>query len=267
MSKFKVPESAEEAVEQLGALGRRVDALNRLLSARKWERAAIIACLVGPERGKGRPPTSLNIETFPYSTVTLSELGIYGLRSSNTVAHYRNVWCRERPIPDWGDEVDLEGLPEWTGTVRTGLSGTASAARPEPERRPEPGDPDYDTEAAAVREAERSGSLRLDRQTTDEESTESTQNGPSGQIDGGLRLVEPDVDAKVQVETPLADDKLHEAIGLLRDARAMYPEDRSTIDSFEWRRSRWERQVAELSALAEELTGLHQQSGRKRSSS
>ena len=236
MATFKVPDSAEEAVEQLGSLGRRVDAINRLLSARKWERAAIIACLVGPERGKGRPPSkSLTIETFPFSTVTLSNLGIHGLRSSNTVAHYRNVWCRERPVPDFGDEVDLDGLPEWTGTVRPGHAGTATAV---PTPKAEPDEEPVDTEALAVEQARADGTLRLVRDEPESEEPPQTD------------------DVEIRVADDLADDKLHQAVGLLRDARAAFPEDHPVFVRERWRGTRWNKQVAELVDLASDLTAM-----------
>lgn len=104
---INIPSTTEEAVEQLGNLG-------RLISASKWERAAIITMLVGPPTGPGRKP--LHVKVFPYTIEGLRDLGVHGLRSNATITHYRNQWCNVRPVPKPGEEVDLDGLGEWTGT-------------------------------------------------------------------------------------------------------------------------------------------------------
>jgi hypothetical protein len=126
--KITMPGTVEEAVEHLGALG-------KLISATKWERAAIIAMLVGPPTGRtGRPSAdkSLDLATFPYTPQTLADVGIHGLRSRATVEHHRNQWCNNRPVPQPGEEVDLDELGEWTGTT-TVQKREERAAPPTPE--------------------------------------------------------------------------------------------------------------------------------------
>jgi hypothetical protein len=81
------------------------------LAVEQWERAAIVAALVGPPtggRGKSGNPD------FPYGTVTLARLGIVGLTRSDTVAHYRDAWCvgAGLPAPTLGDKVNVPDL-DW----------------------------------------------------------------------------------------------------------------------------------------------------------
>lgn len=89
-----------------------------LLHAKNWERAALIATLVGPPTGRtGRPKKSLHVGTsYQYSPATLAALQLNGLRSQDTIRHYRDQWCKHRDVPHLGDTVDLDGLPEWEGT-------------------------------------------------------------------------------------------------------------------------------------------------------
>ncbi len=107
MNVIHIPSTADEAVTQLGSLG-------RLINAKKWERAAIVAALVGPAPGRGRRGKE-EISSFPFTTTTLENQGIVGLKSNKTIEHYRDVWCRQRPVPALGEEVDLSDLPEWPG--------------------------------------------------------------------------------------------------------------------------------------------------------
>lgn len=234
MTVIKIPDSAEEAVAQLGDVGQAIDRLNLLMTARHWQRAALIALLVGPERGKGRPRKSLTIETFPYSTVSLSDLGIHGLRSSNTISRYRNIWCRERQIPDFGDEIDLDGLPEWTGQVRARSSGTAAATHGPTTRRAEPGDPDFDVEAAAVRQARIDGTIRLHPEP--EEGDATYENG-------------------VVVRVPNNVDGAHIDVGIalqrLRDARRKRDEDYPTLNTYQ--RFGVRGNLSQIKTLIEEL--------------
>lgn len=103
-----IPATAEAAVEELGSLG-------RLINARKWERAAIVASLVGPAPGSGRQDRKNPISGFSFTLRGLADQGITGLRKPDTIAHYRDVWCRQRPAPAFGESVDLTDLPEWPG--------------------------------------------------------------------------------------------------------------------------------------------------------
>src|SRR5262245_2691485 len=115
MNVIHIPATAEAAVTELGSLG-------RLINAKKWERAALVAALVGPPTGSGGDHGGNqhgNWQTgnsrFAYTVKTLCELGIVGMKTDKTVAHHRDVWCRQRPVPALGESIDLAGLPEWPG--------------------------------------------------------------------------------------------------------------------------------------------------------
>lgn len=110
MSVIHIPATADAAVTELGSLG-------RLINARKWERAAIVAALVGPAPGQGARTdlTSGKSPRFPFTAETLAALGMIGLRDPKQIRHYRDVWCRHRSVPTLGERVDLSDLPEWPG--------------------------------------------------------------------------------------------------------------------------------------------------------
>jgi hypothetical protein len=129
-----LPSSSEAALTQLDNLG-------KLISATKWERAAIITALVGPALGQGRrTDTSVTLPKYRYSPATLAVLGITGLRSEKTIRYYRDQWCEHRPVPALGDIVELDGLPEWVGAgtdnrikAQIKAEERASVTEPEPE--------------------------------------------------------------------------------------------------------------------------------------
>lgn len=126
MTIINIPTTAEGAVAQLGTVG-------RLINAKKWERAAIVAALVGPApgHGPGRGNPSIS-KAFPFSIEGLRDQGLTGLRSNSTISHYRDVWCRQRPVPALGEAVDLSNLPEWPGIPEEDLTRHTSMT---PERR------------------------------------------------------------------------------------------------------------------------------------
>jgi hypothetical protein len=100
MTKVKMPASLEEAV---GALS----GIEKLLQAREWERAAIVATFVRPEASGGRPAKAaatsgfLNVEQF-------AALGVQGLRSKDTVKMYLRRWLdASGSYPEPGEEVTL----------------------------------------------------------------------------------------------------------------------------------------------------------------
>lgn len=111
--KVQIPASLDEAVTTLGGL-------DRLLTAKRWERAAIVAAFVTLSEGKGKRNVTSDI-----SPVEFAALGIAGLTSKNTVAEYVRRWLEQRPAPRPGEKVDLDGLPEWS--------------KPDPGTRYEPG--------------------------------------------------------------------------------------------------------------------------------
>lgn len=103
--KVTIPATIAEAQNGLNALG-------RIITARQWERAAIVAAYVQPDYGHGgrsETRTSASLE----SAVAFAARGIVGLRSDHTVARYVNAWLAERPRPQPGDVVNLDGLDEW----------------------------------------------------------------------------------------------------------------------------------------------------------
>jgi hypothetical protein len=223
---IKIPDSPEAALEQLGRVGRRMDTLTKIMTARKWERAAIIAALVGPGVGHGPGrglQKAVQLQAFPYTVTALAALGIHGLRSNKTIANYRDAWFRDgREAPDLGDVVDLSNLPEWTGVWPERPlkpTGTSGAAPKEPERVPEPGDPDYDTEAAAVRAAERAGTVSIRDAKQDEDEKDL---GPAQTDDVVVFMRNYDA----------AHLNIDRARSLMRDARRSRDEDYPQLNDY-----------------------------------
>jgi len=109
MTVIQIPATADGAIAQLGSLG-------RLINARKWERAAIVASLIGPAPGAGPGRGNTGISpSFPHTATTLAALGMVGLRDPKQIRYYRDVWLRHRAVPAFGESVDLANLPEWPG--------------------------------------------------------------------------------------------------------------------------------------------------------
>lgn len=109
-----VPATLDEAVERLTAL-------DGIVTARQWERAAIVAAHVRLGEGEGgREPS--NSGQF-LSARGFAELGIVGLRSTSTVTRYVNAWRDENAgnYPARGRAIALP-VTEWPPT-RTGTDG------------------------------------------------------------------------------------------------------------------------------------------------
>src|SRR5262245_45694893 len=104
MNVIHIPATAEAAITELGSLG-------RLINAKKWERAALVAALVGPAPGAGARTDLGHMSEVAYTPVALAELNITGLTNEKRVRYYRDVWCNQRPVPTLGESVDLAGLP------------------------------------------------------------------------------------------------------------------------------------------------------------
>lgn len=100
-----IPSTIEEAVESLNGIG-------RLLNATKWERAAIVATYVQPGLGHGGREETASSRRLE-SASDFAKRKIVGLLSKDTVARYANAWLAERPRPEPGETVDLDGLPPW----------------------------------------------------------------------------------------------------------------------------------------------------------
>lgn len=107
MSKIEIPRDEQQCVDQLGDLG-------ELATATAWHRAAIVAALVGPPTGQGSRSDLAKTSqvTTPHE---LAARGVHGLRTHATVERYQRAWCvfADRPAPQFGQVVDLDGLPEW----------------------------------------------------------------------------------------------------------------------------------------------------------
>jgi hypothetical protein len=93
----------------------KLSGLDRLLTAKRWEKAAIVwAFTITGE--PGRPGKEPVIRQFPCSISEFARLGFGGLSQRDTVTRYRKAWqdaidlgaaCSVEP----GDEVDLPNLP------------------------------------------------------------------------------------------------------------------------------------------------------------
>lgn len=113
--RINIPASIEDATERLTGI-------ESLLTAQRWERAAIVAAFVRLNDGPGRPPGTSNGVHF--SIRDFAELRINGLRSHMTVQTYVNRWleANEGVYPEPGDAVFLPDDSEWEST-RTGTNG------------------------------------------------------------------------------------------------------------------------------------------------
>jgi len=109
VSTIHIPDDIEAAAVQLEGMG-------RIITAAEWERAAIVATYVQPGKGHGGRAETFDIERLESARV-FARRGIHGLRSAGTVLIYVSNWLavRSRPVP--GDDVDMDGLPEWPGTT------------------------------------------------------------------------------------------------------------------------------------------------------
>lgn len=108
MDRISIPASVEELTANL-------DGINRLLTAKQWERAAIVYAWTEPEVSGGRPVSGGNPPLM--NLVRFAALGITGLRDRQQVRLYRAAW--ESAAEDGqssldikpGDEVNLPTLP------------------------------------------------------------------------------------------------------------------------------------------------------------
>jgi hypothetical protein len=98
-----IPASVEDAVAALGGI-------ESLLTAKDWERAAIVAAFVQPGAGQG---TSFRSERSLESAGEFARRGIAGLTSAATVLRYVSAWmdANEGERPEPGTEVELPLTP------------------------------------------------------------------------------------------------------------------------------------------------------------
>ena len=120
--RINIPASIEDATERLTGI-------ESLLTAQRWERAAIVAAFVRLNDGPGGndPRAIVNGDNGVMTSTQFAELGIMGLRSTNTVRTYVNRWLEHSQgvYPEPGDAVTLPDT-EWEGT-RGGTNGTNTA--------------------------------------------------------------------------------------------------------------------------------------------
>jgi len=130
---MNIPETIDAAVERLRGIG-------TLVTAKEWERAAIVAAFVEPGQGEGGKPVS----SARISAAEFAKLGIHGLRSHVTVLRYVRIWEAHhdgsRPEPgkkvklpttDWAEACKVAPIPN-TNT-RTEASAVRMASE-EPEK-------------------------------------------------------------------------------------------------------------------------------------
>jgi hypothetical protein len=121
MTRINIPASIEDATERLTGI-------ESLLTAQRWERAAIVAAFVrlsgsgGDRRSAGRSNENGDV----WSAADFASLGVAGLRSEPTVRTYVNRWLEHSQgvYPEPGAAVELPDA-EWEGT-RTGTNGHSS---------------------------------------------------------------------------------------------------------------------------------------------
>lgn len=122
-----MPKDRQAAAHELGKL-------SALAASREWERAALVALLVKP--GKGRPRKLATSRQFPedqkqYTITEFTRLGIYGFRSVDSVRAYLKAWSLSGfAEPQWGVKTELPAIefPE-----PSDLYGRVPSPEPAPE--------------------------------------------------------------------------------------------------------------------------------------
>ena len=142
MNTIQIPKSLAEAATSLGAI-------DSLLTAKGWERAAVVAAFVRFDTGTGGSA----VEVPHLSARSFAALGIAGLKSDATVRLYVNRWLEysQGVYPEIGAEVLLPDT-EWEAT-RTGTNGTSSTAGAKERLSEMAARLDSDELAEAIREA------------------------------------------------------------------------------------------------------------------
>lgn len=90
----------------------RLGGLERLLTAKRWERASIVAAYVQPDLGNGGRDEPADFRHLQ-SARAFAARGLAGLTTPETVAEYARRWLEVRPRPQPGQPVDDDGLPPW----------------------------------------------------------------------------------------------------------------------------------------------------------
>lgn len=107
VDRIHIPATIAEAVASLDGLG-------RLLTAKQWERAAIVYAFTHPGVGGRNARRNLPV-SGQVSIASFADLGIVGLRKRDQVALYRRAWeqAMQDGAPDVkpGDDIELPSLP------------------------------------------------------------------------------------------------------------------------------------------------------------
>ncbi len=108
MNTIQIPETIEEVKGRLGGI-------ERLLTAKEWERAAIVYAWTY-EPGSGRTIPGKMSDPTLYTVREFTNLGIQGLRGTNAVYRYRRAWeeaIRQHGVAPVspGDEAELPKAP------------------------------------------------------------------------------------------------------------------------------------------------------------
>lgn len=128
-TKFTIPRTVEAAGKQLAEL-------DGLITARSWQRAAIVYAFVSVADGKGKAPANRDSAISP---AEFAALGIAGLRSDNTVRAYRGHWQyaidqgKAKPVGP-GSRVEEPDLPFPPNPDSAAGTSRSWASRP-PEQR------------------------------------------------------------------------------------------------------------------------------------
>lgn len=136
MSKVHIPATIEEAQSTLEGLG-------ALLTAKEWERAAIVYAFT-EERREGRPSKLTTSGEF-LSIAEFAALGIAGLKSDTTVRDYRKAWQSAvddgyaRPVvPGQGVDLPKRSYPpnpkQHTSTPTEVMAGVRKLLLDDPEK-------------------------------------------------------------------------------------------------------------------------------------
>lgn len=105
-SSITIPNTIDDAVSVLNGIG-------GLLTAKEWERAAIVATFVEERAGQG--VTSSKSGGSQLSATAFAGLGIRGLSSPSTVLTYARAWLDRFPRPKPGRAVKLP-TDDWPPT-------------------------------------------------------------------------------------------------------------------------------------------------------
>jgi hypothetical protein len=102
----------------IGAAGKQLAGIDKLLTASQWERAAIVWAFTAPSKG-GRPSKTTAPNQGQFSFREFARQGIRGLTKDTAVAEYHRIWQNaidngDAPECEPGDDVVLPTI-KWPG--------------------------------------------------------------------------------------------------------------------------------------------------------